>query len=141
MRDESSALCLLSSSLIPYPSSLVSGRGVRQGQPLRTPRPAQSAFWQAESRPDKQEAGAVSRQQGQEQRIGNPAPASCSCLLFDWCPRKDLNLQPLVCRTSAPSVELLGHKKIICHFIFVIFHLVACVDAYLRARSLVSNDK
>jgi hypothetical protein len=26
-----------------------------------------------------------------------------------WCPRKDLNLQPLVCRTSAPSVELLGH--------------------------------
>ena len=26
-----------------------------------------------------------------------------------WCPRKDLNLQPLVCRTSAPSIELLGH--------------------------------
>ena len=25
-----------------------------------------------------------------------------------WCPRKDLNLQPLVCRTSAPSIELLG---------------------------------
>ena len=25
-----------------------------------------------------------------------------------WCPRKDSNLQPLVCRTSAPSVELLG---------------------------------
>ena len=27
-----------------------------------------------------------------------------------WCPRKDLNLQPLVCRTSAPSVELLGRS-------------------------------
>src|SRR5258705_8360321 len=25
-----------------------------------------------------------------------------------WCPRKDLNLQPLVCRTSALSIELLG---------------------------------
>src|SRR2546428_8741338 len=25
-----------------------------------------------------------------------------------WCPRKDSNLQPLVCRTSALSVELLG---------------------------------
>src|SRR5881296_796668 len=27
-----------------------------------------------------------------------------------WCPRKDSNLQPLVCRTSAPSIELLGRK-------------------------------
>ena len=27
-----------------------------------------------------------------------------------WCPRKDSNLQPLVCRTSAPSVELLRHE-------------------------------
>src|SRR6266436_4740379 len=25
-----------------------------------------------------------------------------------WCPKKDLNLQPLVCRTSALSIELLG---------------------------------
>ena len=35
---------------------------------------------------------------------------SCSSFLPTvlWCPRKDLNLQPLVCRTSAPSVELLG---------------------------------
>ena len=31
------------------------------------------------------------------------------CLrILHWCPRKELNLQPLVCRTSAPSVELLG---------------------------------
>ena len=29
-----------------------------------------------------------------------------------WCPRKDLNLQPLVCRTSALSVELLGQELI-----------------------------
>ena len=29
---------------------------------------------------------------------------------FCWYPRKDLNLQPLVCRTSAPSVVLLGQK-------------------------------
>ena len=34
-------------------------------------------------------------------------PAPAFCLLSFWCPRKDLNLQPLVCRTSAPSVELL----------------------------------
>jgi hypothetical protein len=27
-----------------------------------------------------------------------------------WCPRKESNLQPLVCRTSAPSVELLGRS-------------------------------
>ena len=27
-----------------------------------------------------------------------------------WCPRKDLNLQPLVCRTSAPSIELLRQE-------------------------------
>ena len=39
------------------------------------------------------------------------APVTCSCVL-SWCPRKDLNLQPLVCRTSAPSVELLGQR---CH--------------------------
>src|SRR5437588_10876571 len=30
-----------------------------------------------------------------------------------WCPRKDSNLQPLVCRTSAPSVELLGQKLVV----------------------------
>ena len=35
-------------------------------------------------------------------------PAPAFCLLSFWCPRKDLNLQPLVCRTSAPSIELLG---------------------------------
>ena len=34
-----------------------------------------------------------------------------AALLLNWCPRKDLNLQPLVCRTSAPSVELLGHDS------------------------------
>ena len=28
----------------------------------------------------------------------------------NWYPRKDSNLQPLVCRTSAPSIELLGHE-------------------------------
>src|SRR5688572_14981168 len=28
-----------------------------------------------------------------------------------WCPRKDSNLQPLVCRTSAPSIELLGREN------------------------------
>ena len=33
-----------------------------------------------------------------------------SFILLIWCPRKDLNLQPLVCRTSAPSVELLRKK-------------------------------
>src|SRR6185436_1261421 len=27
--------------------------------------------------------------------------------------RKDSNLQPLVCRTSAPSVELLGHTLVV----------------------------
>jgi hypothetical protein len=42
--------------------------------------PAQSPFCRDESRPDK------------------------------WCPRKDSNLQPLVCRTSAPSIELLGQS-------------------------------
>ena len=38
---------------------------------------------------------------------------SCSSFLPTvlWCPRKDLNLQPLVCRTSAPSVELLGRNQ------------------------------
>jgi hypothetical protein len=36
------------------------------------------------------------------------APITCD---LNWCPRKDLNLQPLVCRTSAPSVELLGRKS------------------------------
>src|SRR6266851_3853174 len=30
-----------------------------------------------------------------------------------WCPRKDLNLQPLVCRTSAPSIELLGQEMVV----------------------------
>ena len=33
--------------------------------------------------------------------------------LVVWCPRKDLNLQPLVCRTSAPSVELLGQEMVV----------------------------
>src|ERR1044072_9986608 len=34
------------------------------------------------------------------------APITCE----NWCPRKDSNLQPLVCRTSAQSVELLGQR-------------------------------
>ena len=34
-------------------------------------------------------------------------------ILGSWCPRKDLNLQPLVCRTSAPSVELLGREMVV----------------------------
>ena len=37
----------------------------------------------------------------------------------DWCPRKDSNLQPLVCRTSAQSVELLGRGD---WFIDSMFH-------------------
>src|ERR1041384_5776216 len=30
-----------------------------------------------------------------------------------WCPRKDLNLQPPVCRTSALSIELLGREMVV----------------------------
>src|SRR5437588_5004466 len=30
-----------------------------------------------------------------------------------WCPRKDSNLQPLVCRTSALSIELLGQEMVV----------------------------
>src|SRR5260370_5535615 len=39
--------------------------------------------------------------------------APITCELEIWCPRKDSNLQPLVCRTSAPSVELLGQKMVV----------------------------
>ena len=76
--------------------------------PLRTPRSRQSPFCRDESRPDK--SGCRSRKQAAGR---TRTPASCSRLLptFFWCPRKDLNLQPLVCRTSAPSVELLGRMS------------------------------
>ena len=40
-----------------------------------------------------------------EVRFRRPMPGTRAAV---WCPRKDLNLQPLVCRTSAPSIELLG---------------------------------
>lgn len=33
--------------------------------------------------------------------------------LVVWCPRKDSNLQPLACRTSARSIELLGQKMVV----------------------------
>lgn len=48
---------------------------------------------------------------GDESRPDNRLPIGnrqCS-----WCPRKDSNLQPLVCRTSAPSIELLGHGLVV----------------------------
>lgn len=32
---------------------------------------------------------------------------------INWYPRKDSNLQPLVCRTSAPSIELLGQELVV----------------------------
>src|SRR5688572_699948 len=50
--------------------------------PLRTPRFRQSPFCRNESRPDK--------------------PSR------NWYPRKDSNLQPLVCRTSARSLSYSG---------------------------------
>ena len=56
--------------------------------PLRTPRSQQSPFCRNESRPD-------------------------NLRKTNWYPRKDSNLQPLVCRTSAPSVELLGHELVV----------------------------
>ncbi len=40
--------------------------------------------------------------------LRNVLPAAAAIYLLIWCPRKDLNLHPLVCRTSAPPVELLG---------------------------------
>ena len=45
---------------------------------------------------------------GQRNRCLRVSASPCPRVSLFWCPRKDLNLQPLVCRTSAPSVELLG---------------------------------
>jgi hypothetical protein len=41
---------------------------------------------------------------------GSHRSAGMSHAPISWCPRKDSNLHPLVCRTSAPSVELLGRE-------------------------------
>ena len=67
---------------------------------FRRPMPGTQAF----------ESGGRSRCRRQQRsyREASCLPAPAFCLLSFWCPRKDLNLQPLVCRTSAPSVELLG---------------------------------
>src|SRR6185369_6299160 len=59
------------------------GRGVRPSRLCELHAPGQSPFCRDESRPD------------------------------NWCPRKDSNLQPLVCRTSAQSVELLGREMVV----------------------------
>ena len=52
---------------------------------------------------------------GETRRHGEVSPRLCvPCLrVRAWCPRKDLNLQPLVCRTSALSVELLGREMVV----------------------------
>ena len=68
-----------------YIALLKGGTGREAGAPLRTPRSSDSL---------------------RSARMSH-APIACE---INWYPRKDLNLQPLVCRTSAPSVELLGHE-------------------------------
>ena len=68
------------------------------------------AYKHMEYRKQGQDAGAGGRPQLTPGFLP-PAPAYCLLPTVFWCPRKDLNLQPLVCRTSALSVELLGQMS------------------------------
>src|SRR6266576_2949561 len=89
---------------------MLSGRGVRPSTPLGTPRSLTVTVLPGMSHaPIRQDqvSGAVGRR-APPRLLPTSCSGSCFLLLFLWCPRKDLNLQPLVCRTSAPSVELLG---------------------------------
>ncbi len=78
-----------------------SGRGVRQ------PRASSNSTTQSVGHSAEMSHAPIIRRQEREQEagagnnFGSPPFCSCSALLLNWCLRKDLNLQPLVCRTSA----------------------------------------
>ena len=79
---------------------LVCGRGVRPTRLCKLHAPRQSPFCWDESRPEK--SGDRSSKQAAG-KTRTPASRTCRLPTIFWCPRKDLNLQPLVCRTQSSA--------------------------------------